>query len=108
MIAAVMAVSLSSCVRDFEERYDTLALDSTQYELLSKGGSLMIMVYYSGSWTVSMLEEGVDWAYLTEESGKGIDAFRFRYDAFEGSVRTVTLKVECDNGDTAEIVLTQS
>ena len=108
MIVAMMSVSMTSCVRDFEERYDRLALDSTQYKLLPKGGSLMIMVYYSGSWTVSMMEEGVDWAYLTEESGKGIDAFRFRYDPSEGTARTVTLKVECDNGDTADIVLTQS
>jgi hypothetical protein len=108
MMVIMASLSLVSCTEEYEERYDSLALDSMEYELLSAGGSLMITVYYSGSWTVSMLGDNIDWAYLTQETGTGIDQFRFRYDASIGVPRTVTLKVECDNGDTADIVLTQS
>ena len=108
MMILMASVSLMSCSMEYEEKYDSLALNSLEYKLLSDGGSLMITVYYSGAWTVSMLEEDVDWGYLTRDRGTGVEPFRFRYDASVGAQRTVTLKIECDNGDAAEIVLTQS
>lgn len=105
------------CTKTYDYHYDSLYYIGPDgntychmplvYNIGNEAGRLLIPVCYSGEWTVSILED-VNWAFIDLVSGSGIKNIRFWYTGnMDGEERSATVKVSCDNGDEAEIVINQ-
>lgn len=112
MLAAV------SCSKEYEEKYDSIYRTDaegnevprmfTWYDIASSTGTLPIVIYYSGSWTVDFAEEP-GWAYLDRKSGTGVSYIHVGYlQNNTGNNRSLLLKLSCDNGETLDITINQA
>lgn len=124
-IMAFLGCFAASCAKEYVEKWDSLyyvdeygdkicRLYST-YELTNDSTSenydipfqLPIAIYYSGRWEAELVG-GCDWGFLDRSSCNGVHYLHFSYlQNFTGGVRYATIKITCDNGETAEITLTQ-
>ncbi|MBQ6688021.1 MAG: Ig domain-containing protein [Bacteroidales bacterium] len=105
LISAALCL-LNSCNGKFEESYDSLKLDMSEYELLLEGGRFMVYVYYNGSWTME-LPSDVTWARIEEGSGTGIGYAYVVYDMGIPEDRSAVVTVTADNGETATFTISQ-
>lgn len=107
-----------SCSKDYVETYDTLFRTDaegnsvprmfTWYDVTSSTGTLAIVVYYSGEWTVNFADEP-DWAYLDKTGGKGVQYIHVGYLQNNSSnTRALLLKLNCDNGESLDITINQA
>lgn len=114
----VTLLSVCSCEKRFEEHYESIyrtdadgnqvARMITSYKVQSDNGSLPIIVTYSGSWKVSFTQ-ACTWAYLDRNSEHGVRYFHVGYLRNDsGQTRSVTVKLECDNGESLEIEINQA
>ena len=117
-ILIVFFLSLAaSCSKAYEENYDSLFRTDaegrqvprmfTSYDLTSATGKLPVTVYYSGNWNLHFAEES-SWAYLDRTEGKGVITIHVVYlQNDSGLGRSLTLKLECDNGESLDIGINQ-
>lgn len=119
IIASALLLSVAaSCDRPFNEQWDSLYYTDEEgaricrliqeYKLKNDGSeALAIAVYYSGTWTVEFVDEP-DWAFIREAKNTGVHYFHVDYAPNEtGTIRYVTLRINCDNGETCDIDLSQ-
>lgn len=113
----IPVLMLAGCTKTFEEQYDSIyriGPDGGQYcnmpvnyEIAGESGRLSLNVLYSGSWTAT-LDDTVNWAFLSRGSGTGISWLRLYYTSNNGvGQRTAVITLTCDNGESAEITVTQ-
>lgn len=115
----------ASCTKIYQEQWNSLyyldeygdkicRLQST-YELTNDSTSdnydipfqLPIAIYYSGSWTAEIVG-GCNWGFLDRSSCTGVHYLHFSYlQNFTGSTRQATIRITCDNGESADITLIQ-
>ncbi|MCQ2183935.1 MAG: hypothetical protein MJY62_00805 [Bacteroidales bacterium] len=115
----------ASCSKVYQEKWDSLyyidefgdkicRLQST-YQLTNDSTDenydipfqLPIAIYYSGTWKAEILGE-CNWAFLDRTSCTGVHYLHLAYlQNFTGETRYTTIKITCDNGESAEITLTQ-
>lgn len=104
--ALLIAVMVSGCAPIFEESYDSLRLDYTEFSVSASEEKALVSIYYSGSWEAS-LAEGTTWAQLETASGKGITQNRIHFVKNTGPVRKTVLTVTADNGSRWTVDVTQ-
>lgn len=108
----------SACSKEYVENYDTIYRTDkdgnqvcrmfTEYSFGSSTASHAMIIYYSGNWTIDFTEP-VDWAYVDRTSGSGVTYIHvglLQNDS--GNARSAVLRLTCDNGETADITITQS
>jgi len=117
LLPLVLAAGLSSCEKPYEEHYGSLYHKDAEgnkvcnmctfYKVTRAANRVVMVVYYSGSWKASLTEE-IDWGFIDRRSGDGVDFLRFNYTTNDsGSTRTAVIHIKCDNGDTADITISQ-
>ena len=106
MIALLFAVVASGCAPVFEESYDSLRLDYTEFSVAASAEKALLAIYYSGSWEAS-LPEGTTWARLEKTSGTGITQNRIILVKNTGPVRKTVVTVTADNGQRLTVDVTQ-
>lgn len=106
IIVLLIAVFASGCAPIFEESYDSLRLDYTEFSVSASDEKALVSIYYSGSWEAS-LAEGTTWAQLETASGKGITQNRIHFVKNTGPVRKTVLTVTADNGSRWTVDVTQ-
>lgn len=104
--ALLIAVMVSGCAPIFEESYDSLRLDYTEFSVSDSEEKALVSIYYSGSWEAS-LAEGTTWAQLETSSGNGITQNRIHFVKNTGPVRKTILTVTADNGSKWTVDVTQ-
>lgn len=104
--ALLIAVMVSGCAPIFEESYDSLRLDYTEFSVSASEEKALVSIYYSGSWEAS-LAEGTTWAQLETSSGNGITQNRIYFVKNTGPVRKTLLTVTADNGSRWTVDVTQ-
>ena len=104
--ALLIAVMVSGCAPIFEESYDSLRLDYTEFSVSASEEKALVSIYYSGSWEAS-LAEGTTWAQLETSSGNGITQNRIYFVKNTGPVRKTILTVTADNGSRWTVDVTQ-
>lgn len=104
--ALLIAVMVSGCAPIFEESYDSLRLDYTEFSVSASEEKALVSIYYSGSWEAS-LAEGTTWAQLETSSGNGITQNRIYFVKNTGPVRKTVLTVTADNGSRWTVDVTQ-
>lgn len=116
-ISALVLLALASCSKEYVEDYSTIYRTDkdgnkvcrlfTSYDFGSSTASHAMVIYYSGEWEIDFVEP-VDWAYLDRTSGKGVTFLHVGVLENEGSERMAVLRLKCDNGEVADITITQS
>lgn len=115
---ALSMLAVVSCGKEYEEKYMSIYRTDaegnevprmfTWYDITSSTGTLPIVIYYSGSWTVDFAEEP-GWAYLDRTSGSGVSYIHVGYlQNNTGNNRSLLLKLSCDNGETLGITINQA
>lgn len=104
--ALLIAVMVPGCAPIFEESYDSLRLDYTEFSVSASEEKALVSIYYSGSWEAS-LAEGTTWAQLETSSGNGITQNRIYFVKNTGPVRKTLLTVTADNGSRWTVDVTQ-
>ena len=104
--ALLVAVMVSGCAPVFEESYDSLRLDYTEFSVSASAEKALVPIYYSGSWEAT-LSDGTSWAYVEKVSGKGITQNRIHFVRNTGPVRKTVLTVTADNGNRCTVDITQ-
>lgn len=122
---ALACCLFSSCSKVYEEKWDSIYYTDqygdkvcrlyTSYKLSNDSTnsytdfpfSLPIAIYYSGSWKAELTSE-CDWGFIDKTSGEGVHYIHFTYlQNNTGALRYVILRITCDNGETADITLSQ-
>ncbi len=106
IIAVLIAAVASGCAPIFEESYDTLRLDYTEFSVAASAEKALVSIYYSGAWEAS-LTEGTTWAKLEKVSGNGITQNRILFVKNTGPVRKTVLTITADNGSKWTVDVTQ-
>ena len=104
--ALLIAVLASGCAPIFEESYDSLKLDYTEFSVAAPAEKALVSIYYSGAWEAS-LTEGTTWAKLEKVSGNGITQNRILFIKNTGPVRKTVLTITADNGNKWTVDVTQ-
>ena len=109
ILVLLAALTLAACNKPFEENYPQLVLDSYEYKLNSNGGSLHVMVYYSGSWTAEILPSvgGNDWLELSRSGAPGQAYIRISYASAVNVERTAFVEFYPESGEPVQLTLTQ-
>lgn len=118
LFALSLLAAAPSCSKDYEERYDSIfrtdfdgnkvPIMFTWYDVNSSTGTLAIVIYYSGGWTVGFADDP-DWAYIDRTSGHGVHYIHVGYlQNGTGADRSLLLKLRCDNGEELEITINQA
>lgn len=121
-----MGAALASCDKKYDDYYGSLYYYDSygerqcrmieSYNLNNDPGYTRndnpfvksICVYYSGHWTVEILDE-CEWAYLSKSEGTGVHYFNFCYEQnTTGEDRCAIVRLTCDNGEELDITLNQS
>ena len=71
-------------------------------------GILPIYISYSGSWEAFIPEEDVDWAFLEKTKGRGTGYLNLCYTTNKDIMRTLTIRMVFDSGETVDITTTSS
>ena len=109
IIAIIAALSLAACNKPFEENYPELLLDKYEYTLDQNGGSLHLMVYYSGAWTAELESAtGTDWIQLSRTGDSGQAYIRITYASAVEYDRDAYVDFYPENGEPVQLKLTQS
>lgn len=116
--AVILLLGAVSCSKEYVEEYSTIYRTDkdgnkvcrlfTEYNVNAATASHAMVIYYSGNWTVEFTED-VDWAYLDRNSGSGVTYIHvgvLQNDS--GAERTAVIRLTCDNGETADISITQA
>ena len=106
IIAVLIAAVASGCAPIFEESYDSLKLDYTEFSVAASAEKALVSIYYSGAWEAS-LTEGTTWAKLEKVSGNGITQNRILFVKNTGPVRKTVLTITADNGSKWTVDVTQ-
>ena len=109
IIAIIAAFTLAACNKPFEENYPELLLDKYEYTLDQNGGSLHLMVYYSGAWTAELTSAtGNDWIQLSRTGAPGQAYIRITYDSAADYDRDAYVDFYPASGEPVQLKLTQS
>lgn len=106
IIAVLIAAVASGCAPIFEESYDSLKLDYTEFSVAASAEKALVSIYYSGAWEAS-LTDGTTWAKLEKVSGNGITQNRILFVKNTGPVRKTVLTITADNGSKWTVDVTQ-
>lgn len=121
-----MLAGASSCTKAFQENWDSIYYTDeygdkvcrlySNYQLTNDSTaqyydipfSLPILICYNGAWKVELTEE-CDWGFIDRGEGRGAHYIHFTYlQNKTGEKRYAIIRVTCDNGETADITLTQN
>ena len=109
ILAIIAALTLAACNRPFEENYPQLLLDKYEYTLDQNGGSLHLMVYYSGAWTAELSSAtGNDWIQLSRTGASGQAYIRITYASAADYDRDAYIDFYPSSGESVQLKLTQS
>lgn len=116
-MSALLLFALTSCSKEYVEDYSTIYRTDkdgnkvcrlfTSYDFGYSTGSHAMVIYYSGEWTIDFVDP-VDWAYIDRPAGKGVTFIHVGVLENEGAERMAVLRLKCDNGEEADITITQS
>lgn len=120
-----MLISAYSCSKAYEEGWDSLyytdeygdkvcrlysnykLTNDSSFEYYDIKFSQPILICYNGAWTAELTEE-CDWGFIDRTEGHGAHYIHFTYlQNKTGEKRNAVIRVSCDNGETADITLTQ-
>lgn len=96
---------LVSCEENYKLEIP-FAVNSNEINLTEDGGSTSVMIYSTGSWTVS-LSDKVNWASLNKLKGKGNGSVVFSYSQNAGAPRRVKLMIN-KGGEIKEVLIVQA
>ena len=112
-----MIIILASCNKDYVEDYSSIYRTDkdgnkicrmfTSYDLGSSTATHAMVIYYSGKWEIDFVEP-VDWAYVDRTVGEGVMFLHVGLLQNDGAERMAVLRLKCDNGETADITITQA
>ena len=112
-----MMFVLASCSKDYVEDYSSIyRIDEdgnkicrmfTSYDFGSSTATHAMVIYYSGKWEIDFVEP-VDWAYVDRTVGEGVTFLHVGLLQNDGAERMAVLRLKCDNGETADITITQA
>ena len=112
-----MIIILASCSKDYVEDYSSIYRTDkdgnkicrmfTSYDFGSSTATHAIVIYYSGKWEIDFVEP-VDWAYVDRTAGEGVTFLHVGLLQNDGTERMAVLRLKCDNGETADITITQA
>lgn len=91
VLAAFSLAMVAACQKNYEI-FDDLAVTSHTLNIAQTPGETHIVVYSTGSWSVSF-ETAVDWASLNKLSGEGLGDFVLSWSANYGSARSVNILI---------------
>ena len=106
ILAIMVAFMAAGCAPIFEESYDSLRLDYTEFSVSASAEKALVSIYYSGSWE-AVLSDGTTWAQMEKISGTGITQNRILFLKNTGPVRKTVLTVTADNGTKWTVDVTQ-
>ena len=105
------------CSKDYVEDYSSIYrtdMDGnkicrmfTSYDFGSSTATHAMVIYYSGKWEIDFVES-VDWAYIDRPAGEGVTFLHVGLLQNDGAERMAVLRLKCDNGETADITITQA
>ena len=106
-----------SCSKEYVEDYSSIYRTDkdgnkicklfTSYDFGASTATHAMVIYYSGKWEVDFVES-VDWAYIDRMSDEGITFLHVGLLQNDGAERMAVLRLKCDNGETADITITQA
>lgn len=121
----IVLLAAAGCDKRFEEGWDSIYYTDeygdkvcrmySSYKLTNDSTdsnydikfSLPILVCYNGDWKVETTRE-CDWGFIDRTEGHGAHYIHFTYlQNRTGDSRHVILRVTCDNGEKADITLSQ-
>lgn len=116
LMVFVLLMSVS-CSKDYVEEYSSIyrtdkdgnkvCMMFTSYDFGSSTDTHAMVIYYSGKWSVDFVDP-VGWAYLDRTSGEGVTFLHVGLLENDGAERMAVIRLTCDNGETADITITQS
>lgn len=108
---------LASCSKEYVEDYSSIYRTDkdgnkicrmfTSYDYNSSTATHAMVIYYSGKWEIDFVES-VDWAYVDRTAGEGVTFLHVGLLQNDGAERMAVLRLKCDNGETADITITQA